>query len=144
MFLDESASSFFRRLAFTPDGSLLIVPGWCVLLYVSVACFPSARSPLRFHILHVCMIYLCVYVQSMCLCMGVCIIFSYPFVTTHTNTHTHTYKHTHTHTNTHTHTHTHLVRSLLSSHHSHLAGCVEIEDKLVNVTYIFARNNLSK
>eukprot|EP00731_Ephydatia_muelleri_P032212 Em0023g719a len=50
MFLDESASSFFRRLAFTPDGSLLIVP----------------------------------------------------------------------------------------------AGCVEIEDKLVNVTYVFARNNLSK
>lgn len=30
MFLDESASSFFRRLAFTPDGSLLIVPAGCI------------------------------------------------------------------------------------------------------------------
>ncbi len=33
MWIDEGLNSFFRRLAFTPDGSFLIVPGMYVTLH---------------------------------------------------------------------------------------------------------------
>lgn len=39
MWIDESLSFFFRRLTFSPDGSLLIVPGWCYMCLLVVYMF---------------------------------------------------------------------------------------------------------
>ena len=38
MWIDESLSFFFRRLTFSPDGNLLVVPGNHLLLFSLVYC----------------------------------------------------------------------------------------------------------
>ncbi len=50
MWIDEGLSSFFRRLTFTPDGLLLIVPGVCMCM-----CSCNVHISLCMYI-HVCML----------------------------------------------------------------------------------------
>ena len=54
MWIDESLSFFFRRLAFSPDGNLLVVPGQILVVYTFV--YPKL----------VC-VYTFVYLNYMCL-----------------------------------------------------------------------------
>ena len=77
MWIDESLSFFFRRLTFSPDGNLLVVPGpfvvvvvyatvycYCLLMHVLDSKIVLSRSNLVFMLIFYAVVFVCVLLSS--------------------------------------------------------------------------------
>ena len=77
MWIDESLSFFFRRLTFSPDGNLLVVPGpfvvvvvvvyatvycYCLLMHVLDSKIDLSRSNLVFMLIFYAVVFVCLVV----------------------------------------------------------------------------------